>query len=177
MKKFVSVIFCALLSLFVLVGCGNTPKAAVKDYLNTLRKEGAKYNDSITNKLNKEFSSVFKEMNYKILDVDVDGNYATVEVEIESKNISVALTDSMLTGYMYAYAGVYDYELDTAMEVVMAENLKNQTIEKSQHPVFLTNQLNCSYKSCFSLRSKIYICRSAHFKIAERSQGHIFSQH
>ena len=38
MKKFVSVIFCALLSLFVLVGCGNTPKAAVKDYLNTLRK-------------------------------------------------------------------------------------------------------------------------------------------
>ena len=25
MKKFVSVIFCALLSLFVLVGCGNTP--------------------------------------------------------------------------------------------------------------------------------------------------------
>ena len=85
MKKFVSVIFCALLSLFVLIGCGNTPKAAVKDYLNTLRKEGAKYNDSITNKLNKEFSSVFKEMNYKILDVDVDGNYATVEVEIESK--------------------------------------------------------------------------------------------
>ena len=55
MKKFVSVIFCALLSLFVLVGCGNAPKAAVKDYLNTLRKEGAKYNDSITNKLNKEF--------------------------------------------------------------------------------------------------------------------------
>ena len=43
---------------------------------------------------------------------------------IESKNISVALTDSMLTGYMYAYAGVYDYELDTAMEVIMAENLK-----------------------------------------------------
>lgn len=140
MKKFVSVIFCALLSLFVLVGCGNTPKAAVKDYLYTLRKEGTKYNDSITNKLNKEFSSVFKEMNYKILDVDVDGNYATVEVEIESKNISVALTDSMLTGYMYAYAGVYEYELDTAMEVVMAENLKNQTIEKRRGNIHLFNE-------------------------------------
>lgn len=140
MKKFVSVIFCALLSLFVLVGCGNTPKAAVKDYLNTLRKEGAKYNDSITNKLNKEFSSVFKEMDYKILGVEVNGDYATVEVEIESKNISIALTDSMLTGYMYAYAGFYDDELDTAMEAVMAENLKNQTIEKRRGNIHLINE-------------------------------------
>lgn len=46
----------------------------------------------------------------------------------------------MLTGYMYAYAGFYDDELDTAMEAVMAENLKNQTIEKRRGNIHLINE-------------------------------------
>lgn len=107
MKK----LFCILLSVFILTGCGNmnnTPTKKVEALLSKYQSNDSEVMNDLDNVLlmdsnftdderndYKEFMKKhYQDMTYKVKDESIDGDSATVEVEITVRNYSNVVNES-----------------------------------------------------------------------------------
>ena len=107
MKK----VFCILLSVFILTGCGkmnNTPTKKVEALLSKYQSNDSEVMNDLDNVLlmdsnftdderndYKEFMKKhYQDMTYKIKNESIDGDSATVEVEVTVRNYSNAVNEA-----------------------------------------------------------------------------------
>ena len=107
MKK----VFCILLSIFILTGCGkmnNTPTKKVEALLSKYQSNDSEVMNDLDNVLlmdsnftdderndYKEFMKKhYQDMTYKIKNESIDGDSATVEVEVTVRNYSNAVNEA-----------------------------------------------------------------------------------
>lgn len=107
MKK----IFCILLSVFILTGCGkmnNTPTKKVEALLSKYQSNDSEVMNDLDNVLlmdsnftdderndYKDFMKKhYQDMTYKVKDESIDGDSATVEVEVTVRNYSNAVNEA-----------------------------------------------------------------------------------
>lgn len=117
MKK----LFCILLSVFILTGCGNmnnTPTKKVEELLSKYQSNDSEVMNDLDNVLlmdsnftdderndYREFMKKhYQDMTYKIKNESIDGDSATVEVEVTVRNYSNAVNEAN------------DYRLNNASE-------------------------------------------------------------